>query len=164
MQELLSLLPTAPRFQRIRQRYYGRALRQCGENLQMLQHAILRFPGQISVGDNVFINRGAVITARDRISIGSNTLIGHYAVIISGQHGYRDRGTLINQQGRESAPIVIEEDVWVGAHAVILKGVVLGRGCVVAAGSVVTRSVEPYTVVAGTPARQIAERTELVLV
>ncbi len=54
--------------------------------------------------------------------------------------------------------VVIEEDVWVGANVIILKGVTIGRGSVIAAGSIVTKNVEPYSIYAGVPARKIKER------
>ena len=60
----------------------------------------------------------------------------------------------------EDAPVVIEDDVWIGAGAIVLPGVTVGRGSIVAAGAVVTRSIEPHTIVAGVPARQIGQIPE----
>ena len=70
-------------------------------------------------------------------------------------HNYADAEKLIDEQGVSTAPVTIEDDVWVGANAVILPGVTLGKHCVVAAGSVVSRSVPAYTICAGSPARII---------
>ena len=58
----------------------------------------------------------------------------------------------------DDLPVIIERDVWIGANVTVLKGVTIGRGCVVAAGSVVTRSTEPYTMVGGVPARKLNDR------
>jgi acetyltransferase-like isoleucine patch superfamily enzyme len=120
---------------------------------------MLRNPEKISIGSTVFINRDALITARAPITIGDNVLIGPRVVIDSGDHGHRDPTRPINTPGYVRMPILIESDIWIGANAVILKGVTLGQGCVVAAGSVVTKDVGPFTVVGGVPARQIGLRT-----
>jgi acetyltransferase-like isoleucine patch superfamily enzyme len=161
IQELISLLPSRPWGARARARYYRSVLRDCGLGLRVSQHVILKFPQNISVGPNVFMNRGVFMAARALITIGEDTLIGPYTIVNSGDHRYRDAGQLIRRQGHEPQPIVIGDDVWIGAHCTILKGVVLGTGCVVAAGAVVTSDVDPYTVVAGTPARPIGARSEI---
>ena len=70
-------------------------------------------------------------------------------------HNYQDAEKMIDEQGVSTLPVVIEDDVWVGANSVILPGVTLGRHCVVAAGSVVSHSVPPYSICAGCPARII---------
>ena len=133
-------------------------LANCGEDLWVSQHAILKFPQNLSVGSKVFINRGAFIVARAEITIGDYTGIGPYAMINSGSHGYRDASALYRSQDHENAPITIGRDVWIGAHAAILKGAVLGDGCIVSAGAVVSGTVAPYAIVGGVPARKFAER------
>lgn len=70
-------------------------------------------------------------------------------------HNYQDAEKMIDEQGVSTLPVVIEDDVWVGANSVILPGVTLGKHCVVAAGSVVSHSVPPYSICAGCPARII---------
>mgnify|MGYP006138619401 CR=1 FL=1 len=107
----------------------------------------------IQVGDGTRIN-GASIHATSSITIGRNCLIASNVMILdSDGHGVAvaDR----ERHNPVAAPIVIEDDVWVGANAIVLKGVTLGRGSVVAAGSVVTRDVAPMTLVGGNPARFI---------
>ena len=69
-----------------------------------------------------------------------------------------ERGSPIREQGFVHAPVIIEDDCWTGANVVIAKGVTLARGTVVGANAVVTKSTEPYSIVAGVPARKIAER------
>jgi acetyltransferase-like isoleucine patch superfamily enzyme len=120
---------------------------------------LLEFPSRLRLGSNVFVNRGTIITARAPITIGDDALIGPYVIINSGNHGHALRSVPMNQQDHDSSPIVIERDVWIGAHAAILKGVTLGEGCVVGARAVVTHDVEPYTVVAGVPATPVKERS-----
>ncbi|MEA2147485.1 MAG: hypothetical protein QOG59_3072 [Solirubrobacteraceae bacterium] len=158
LQEAMSVLPSWRVCERLRRAYYRRALAGCGPNFEVSQHAVLKFPDNLRVGANVFINRGVFITARAPISIGDNTIIGPYTIINSGDHGYMDVDLPIRRQGHVSRPITIGSDVWIGAHAVITKGAVLGDGCVVAANAVVSRDVPPYTVVGGVPARTIKLR------
>lgn len=105
--------------------------------------------GRLEIGDQVFVNYGCSISAHTLVRIGSGCLIGQYSIIMdcdyhsadgSGSHG-------------DSRPIVIEDSVWIGARCIILKGVTIGRGAIVAAGSVVTRDVPAGAMVGGAPAR-----------
>ena len=73
-------------------------------------------------------------------------------------HNYYKKDVLINQQGVNLKPIKIGNDVWIGAKAIILPGVTIGDGCVIAAGSVVTKCIEPYSIVAGNPAIMVRRR------
>jgi acetyltransferase-like isoleucine patch superfamily enzyme len=79
-------------------------------------------------------------------------------VIVSDNLHFRDAKALIARQGRDRDGIVIDDDVWIGAHASVLDGVRIARGCVIGAGAVVTKSTEPYGVYAGVPAKPIGER------
>ena len=93
------------------------------------------------------------------VNIKGADIAAHRNVIInSGMHNYKKPELLIKEQGHKHSPIVIEDDVWIGANTVIMKGVTLGMGCVVGANSFVNKSIEPYMVVAGCPARVIARR------
>jgi acetyltransferase-like isoleucine patch superfamily enzyme len=80
--------------------------------------------------------------------------------MITRKHGFSDVDKPMSHQGYTNAPIVIEDDVWVGFQAVILPGVTIGHGSIVGAGAVVTKDVEPYTVVVGIPARPLKRRDE----
>lgn len=85
-------------------------------------------------------------------------MIGPGVIIWSQNHKYESPSIPIRVQGYERRKVIIDRDVWIGAAAVILPGVHLAEGTVVAAGSVVTKSTEPYSVVAGVPARVIGNR------
>lgn len=78
--------------------------------------------------------------------------------ITSDNHGIR-RDRLIREQPGDEHDVVIGNDVWIGAYGIVLPGVTIGDGAVIAAGSVVTKDVAPYTIVAGVPAKQIGQRT-----
>jgi len=95
---------------------------------------------------------------RGGVEIGNNTRIAEKVSIHAMNHNYIDKNQLIVNQGRSAMGIKIGNDVWIGAGAKILDGIDLGDGCVVAAGSVVTKSVVSYSVVAGVPAKIINKR------
>lgn len=113
--------------------------------------------GAIRVGSHVRINQGTVIVAATSVQIGDDTLIGEYVSIRDADHGMLP-GTPMRLQQQTSKPIVIGADVWIGRGAVVLKGVTLGDGAVVAANSVVTKNVPPMTIVAGVPAKTVKTR------
>lgn len=138
--------------------FYRSTLPEWGDRLYILPNVTFNYPLNLSIGENVFINRGVYITARAPISIGDHALIGPYVIMNSGNHNYGDRSVPIRNQAHTIAPIRIGNDVWIGAHATILPGVTIGEGAIVGAGAVVTRSIDPYTIVGGVPARPLKGR------
>jgi maltose O-acetyltransferase len=142
----------------VRNRFYEKTLKHCGSAIYVLPNVYFGYPYRISLGSNVVINRGSHITARADITIGDNVMIGPNVVINSGSHLYKKRDTPIRDQGHKLGPIVIGNDVWIGASAVILPGVVIGDGAVIGAGAVVTKSIPGYVVAAGVPAKTIKRR------
>ncbi len=113
--------------------------------------------GKIHIGKNVFINSNSIITSLNSISIGANTLIGPSVLIFDHDHDFEKDFQYGIKNGRHfiSKPIHIENNVWIGANSVILKGVTIGEGAVIAAGSIVTKDVEPYSLYAGNTAKKI---------
>jgi acetyltransferase-like isoleucine patch superfamily enzyme len=101
-----------------------------------------------------FINNGAKISCFTKISVGEGAHIGPEAVLMDG-----DSHAIAPSTGPISAPIEIGDHVWIGARAIVLKGVTIGDGAVVAAASVVTKDVEAGTLVAGSPARYVRDVT-----
>jgi acetyltransferase-like isoleucine patch superfamily enzyme len=117
--------------------------------------------GEIEIGDCTAVyNDVEVMVHSGKVTIGRNCLITRRAAIITGGHGFRRKDLLIRQQGLVYDDIRLGNDCWVGYGALVLGGVTVGDGSVVAAGSVVTKDVPPYTVVGGVPARIIGERAE----
>ncbi|KAM5361419.1 hypothetical protein ACJZ2D_013109 [Fusarium nematophilum] len=107
----------------------------------------------VKVGSNVFINSNCTIIDTRTVTIGSRTLFGPNVSLYSGAHPL-DPELRDGTNGPESgAPITIGEDCWLGGNVVVLPGVTIGKGSTVGAGSVVTKDVPPYHVVAGNPAR-----------
>ena len=111
-------------------------------------------PYRITIGDHTVINYGVLLDGRGGLSIGDNVSVAEGAVILTMGHDVDDPGFAFR-----SDPVTIEDYVFVASYARILPGVVIGEGAVVAACAVVTRDVEPYTVVGGVPARYIRDRT-----
>jgi acetyltransferase-like isoleucine patch superfamily enzyme len=112
----------------------------------------------LSIGNNCFINIGTWIWAAGTIKIGDNVIIGPYAVLVSGNHRYDSLERPIRQQGDILNTVAIEDDVWIGAHAVVLPGVTIGEGSVIGAAAVVTSDIPAYSVAVGTPAKVITSR------
>jgi maltose O-acetyltransferase len=108
----------------------------------------------VAIGRNSRINRDCTLDIRSGLMIGDNVSISPEAMILGASHDYNDP----TFRYVEAGPVTIEDHVWIGSRAMILPGVTVGRGAVVAAGSIVTNSVAPMTVVAGTPARPVAVR------
>lgn len=111
----------------------------------------------VEIGNSVFIGRGTEIEASCRIEIGSDCLIGPGVYITDHNHGMKNDQTM-NIQECVPSPVVIEEDVWIGARCILLPGVTVGKGAILGAGSVITKNVDAHSVVAGVPARFIRTR------
>lgn len=108
---------------------------------------------QIFIGNHSFINRNCYLDGRGGIEIGDNVSISPEVYIISLTHDLSDE-----QFGVIAKKVVIKDYVWIGARALLMQGVTLHEGCVVAAGAVVTKSFEPYSIVVGVPAKFIGRR------
>lgn len=113
---------------------------------------------KICIGKNVGINSGVYINGKGGIEIGDYVLIGSNVTISSGKHEIEGRKPEIFQRQTTPMKIVLEDDVWIGAGAVILPGVRLRRGTVVGANAVVTKDTDEYAVMMGAPARCIRYR------
>jgi acetyltransferase-like isoleucine patch superfamily enzyme len=109
--------------------------------------------GGLTIGSFTRINRDCCLDARGGLSIGDNVSISLETMILTAAHVVDDPAFPV-----ENRPVVVEDHVYIGARALIMPGVTLGRGSVVAAGAVVTRDVEPLAIVAGVPAREIGTR------
>ena len=111
-------------------------------------------------GDDCSIGpHGVLYSIYKKIIFGNHVMVGPGVTIVSGDHNIRKIGVPISlneeKQPGDDADILIEDDVWIGANVTILKGVTIGRGSVIAAGAIVTRSVPPYGIYGGIPAKMI---------
>lgn len=117
----------------------------------------------IMVGNDVYIGGGATFAASEsQIIIKDKVMFGPNVTIMGGDHNYSVIGEYMfdvkHKNPNDDQPVSIMKDVWIGAGATILKGVTIGRGSIVAAGSLVNKNVENYSIVAGVPAKHIRYR------
>jgi acetyltransferase-like isoleucine patch superfamily enzyme len=112
----------------------------------------------ITAGEKLSINTGALIDGRGGVTIGRDVMIGPYAVITSSGHRFHHVERAMTEMDHEMQPLVIGNDVWIGAHAFVRGGITIGDGAVIAAGAVVIRSIDPHVIVGGVPAKPIGKR------
>ena len=110
-------------------------------------------PRNISIGEDSIIGEGVVLDGRDKLIIGNHVDIASEVMIYNSEHDVNDPYFLA-----KNAPVLIEDFVFIGPRAIILPGVKIGKGAVVAAGAVVTKDIAPFSVVGGVPAKIIGER------
>jgi maltose O-acetyltransferase len=129
-----------------------------GRNVVIWDMVWVQWPENICIGDDVRIHPMSYLDGAGGICIGSHVGIAAGVRLYSVNHRYKDPTRLYSAQGYNLATIVVEDDVWIGTNAIVVAGVRLRRGTVVAAGAVVTKDTEPYSVVGGIPARLIGQR------
>ena len=112
---------------------------------------------RLHIGSGTYVNRFTMFDASESINIGARCMIGPFCYITDHDHGFDKEGP-ISDQPLVEAPVKVGNNVWIGAHAIILKGVSIGDNAVIAAGAVVTANVGVGERVAGVPARRLAQR------
>ena len=140
----------------------------CGDNVTIGAYATIKpssYYGRnlgegLRIGDNSNIGRYGYVGCSGLITIGKNVMISPRVSFFAENHNFIDTGRSMKEQGVTREPIIVEDDCWIASGSIILAGVTIGKGSVVAAGSVVTRDVPPYSIVAGSPARIIRNRKE----
>ena len=111
---------------------------------------VVRNGAKLELGNKSFINVDSKIYCKDNIKIGNNTFIGEEVII-------RDTDEHCINESCNTKPIIIGNNVWIGMRSIILKGITIGDGAVIASGSIVTKNVPPNTLVGGNPAKIIKE-------
>lgn len=114
--------------------------------------------GWIEIGNYSSLNSHVLVYGTGGVRIGNHVRIATHTVIVASMHRYERADITIREQGIEARGIVIQDDVWIGAGVTVLDGVEIGRGSIIAAGAVVTKNVEPFSVMAGVPARLLKRR------
>lgn len=145
--------------------FFSRKIRYClakkfcryvGKNVNFEKGAI--FSSSLSVGDNSGI--GINSSLQGRITIGNNVMMGPEVWIYTRNHKHDSIDIPMIEQGfEEEKEVTICDDVWIGSRVTILPGITIGKGAIIGAGSVVTKNVSDYTIVAGNPARVVKIRT-----
>ena len=139
-------------------------LKKCGKDVRFGKNIEITW-GNCSIGDDVYVGDDATfLCANAQLCIGDHVMFWPNCSIITGDHRidivgkYMSEVTVAEKLPENDLPVTIEGDNWIGANAIILKGVTVGTGSVVAAGSVVIHNVPPYSIVGGVPAKVISER------
>lgn len=127
----------------------------CGNNVDIGRK--ISFSNKISIDDNSSIGDRCHITGE--VFIGKNVMIAPNVTFLASNHNYSRMDIPMNKQGASFERIIIGDDVWIGYGAIILAGVNVGNGCIIAAGAVVTKNVEDFQVVGGVPAKVINNRS-----
>lgn len=132
-----------------------------GDGMSIQENALINTnQGKVVIGDDCWLGPHSLIYGNGGVTIGNHVMIASHCVINTVSHNAGRLDIPMSQQGIHTAPVIIEDDVWVGIRAVILQGVRVGRGSIIGAGAMVTRDVPPGCVVAGVPARIIRERKD----
>jgi acetyltransferase-like isoleucine patch superfamily enzyme len=134
-----------------------------GEGSELYDHVVIRCvggEGDIVIGEHCYFNPGTVLYSGNGITMGSYVLLAAGVMLMPTNHASGRRDLPIRHQGfaESKGGIVIGDDVWIGANAVVLDGARIGKGAIIGAGSVVKGEVPPYEIWGGIPARKIGER------
>ncbi len=133
-----------------------------GKNFVFDPNGLYSF-NNITVGNDVYLGVKPILMAsKSEIIIGNKIMFGPEVVLVGGGHNTSVVGKYMydvkEKRPEDDLGVIIEDDVWIGARAMILRGVTVGRGSIIAANAVVTKSVPPYSIVAGIPAKVIKKR------
>lgn len=134
-------------------------LKFCGTDVIIDYNVWFNNTNKISIGNGCFIGRDVYVNAYGDISIGNDCSIAAGCKLISGNRSFEKNGIPISVQEVSIGKIVLQDDVWLGYDVIVLPGVTLKEGCVVAANSVVTKSFEAFSIIAGAPAKSVGRRT-----
>jgi len=121
----------------------------------------IEIKGRLSIGSRNYFNKNIKIVCLEKIKIGDDCIIADSVHLYDHDHKYSDLGLLINEQGYITKPILIGNNVWIGAKATILKGVTIHDGAIIAANAVVNKDVPSNAIVAGNPAMIVKMRTDV---
>lgn len=139
-------------------RFWKLFVKHMGDNVYIMPKCLLYSPGNISIGNNVSINHHTYLTGAGGLDIGNWVMFGTNCNVLTTNHRYDDYKVPMMLQGFSSGKVIIEDDVWIGSSVIILPNVKIGKGSIVAAGSVVNKDVPPYSIVGGVPAKLLKSR------
>ena len=140
--------------------YYRGVLKSVGRGFRIGAGAVIVTPRSVSIWNDCFFGPGLYVSSSEDVDIGNGVMFGPQIMIIGGDHDFQTLGVPLRfaKNSGRSSPIVVENDVWIGARCTILKGVRIGTGSIIGAGSVLTRDIPAYSVAAGVPCRVIRPR------
>lgn len=133
-----------------------------GKQTNIHPTTIIRYGQNVKIGDNCLINHNNLLQPgkgpNGTITIGNYVHTGVNVMFMAFNHGFYTRDIPTKEQDYMDAPIVVEDDVWIGAGSIILSGVTIGKGAIIAAGAVVNKDVPAYAIVGGVPAKVLKMR------
>jgi acetyltransferase-like isoleucine patch superfamily enzyme len=136
-----------------------------GNNVTILRNTVIECTGNIKnmgvglvIGNDVGIAQNCFIQVRGKVTIGSHVMFGPNVSIFSENHGFIDLDIPMISQPTTRGEVIIEDDVWLGTRSIILSGIRIGKGSIIAAGALVNRDIPPYSIVAGIPGKVVKSR------
>lgn len=129
-----------------------------GSGVVFYPRVSIRGRGRLTIGDGCSINGGVIFGLTCDLTLGANVMIADNVSFRTADHEYSDLSVTMMQQGERPLPIQVGDDVWIGANATLLRGVVVGKGAIIGAHALVVRDVMPYEIVGGVPAKKIGSR------
>ncbi|MDD5729657.1 MAG: acyltransferase [Candidatus Omnitrophica bacterium] len=145
-------------FGKLRSKLYTFMMKKTGKKIYIFPPFRCSGPEGITLGNEVVIAENCVLGGQGGLTIGNFVMIGNNSTIITANHGFSLPDIPMLRQPLAAAPVTINDDVWLGANVVVLPGVTIGQGAIVGAGAIVTKDIEPYSIVAGNPAKLLRKR------
>lgn len=124
-----------------------------GKGMVIKPSVHIKFPWKLSIGDDVWLGENVWVDNLDKVIIKNNVCISQGALLLTGNHDYR-----LSSFDYRNAPIVLEEGVWIGAKSIVCPGVICRSHSILAVGSIATKSLEPYKIYQGNPAKEVRKR------
>ena len=129
-----------------------------GEKCNILESVVISNPDKVSLGKRVSIHQFCYLDGQGEIEIGNDVAIANHVKILTSDHVFKNNDVAIKDQGIEIDKITIKDNVWIGAGATILKGVVIGENSIIGAQSLVNKNIPPNVIAAGVPCKVVKER------
>tara|TARA_Y200000002_G_scaffold379883_1_gene390136 strand:+ start:19117 stop:19575 length:459 start_codon:yes stop_codon:yes gene_type:complete len=139
----------------IRTSYLILSINQIGKGNIFDDNITIHRPENLKIGDKNFFGKNTYLIAHGEIEFGNSVAIASDCKFITRNHIYKNKDIPISDQSYEYKSIKISDNCWFGFNVIVLPGVTLGKGCIIAAGSVVTKSFQDYSIIAGVPAKLI---------
>jgi maltose O-acetyltransferase len=152
LNNLLSIFPPFGLFLKVRGVLSSLVLKKCGQNLKVSSFVNIYNPQRVSMGHNVYIGYCTYLGNGD-ITLADEVIIGPFCVLSAGNHSIKNGSYRFGEY--QYGSISIGKGTWLGAHCVVTSNVKIGQGCLIAAGSVVTKDVNDFSIVGGVPAKEL---------
>lgn len=140
---------------RLRRMFYKFYMKSIGKDVIINVFTHFEVPQKISIGNNCSFNRGCWISGGGGLQILDDVIMGPNVIIHTANHNYSNPNLPFRLQGHSFKSVLIKQNVWIGANAIILPGVTINENCIIGAGSVVTKEMPANSLIGGTPAKVI---------